>query len=302
MVGIEVEEISITQEQVVETWSIDKYSFLNDVVSQSRGKVGRSSSADIFFDCIDEHIDEPNFTSPQTGIQRYGVHVKGANVFTALNPCHVSSRDIHMPAFNANVRITGRAVHSKHPFTVVGKVDKTVAEDLMSRVWDKVNEGPVNLRITVDHAPNLRIMVEDVDDDNSRGAYFAMRMSQFYLLMSIWYSNMKELPTLFPYDGDFVEKASIDPDTPTDWPEYGTSKFVNRLKFFGSAAKGTFEMALSFKNLTWRCFYDHPDYFANIPLTMSLMQTVGIESDGVHGNNFISIAFKNVICSINNDA
>ena len=301
MVGIEVEEISITREQVDETWSIDKYSFSNDVVSQSRGKVGTavasSSSADFFFDCI----DELNFTSPQTGIQRYAVQIKGANVFTALNPCHVSSRDIHVPAFNANVRITGRAVHSKHPFTVVGKVDKTVAEDLMSRVWEKVNEGPVNLRITVDHAPNLRIMVEDVDDDNSRGAYFAMRMSQFYLLMSIWYSNMKELPTLFPYDGDFVEKASIDPDTPTDWPEYGTSEFVNKLKKCGIAAKDTFEMALCFKNLTWRCFYDHPDYFAIIPPTMSLMQSLGIESEGVHGKNFISIAFKNVVCSINND-
>ena len=301
MVGIEVEEISITREQVAETWSIDKYSFSNDDVSQSRGKVGRTSSADFFFDCIDEHIDELNFTSPQTGIQRYEVQIKGADVFTALNPCHVSSREIHMPAFNANVRITGRAVHSKHPFTVVGKLGKTVAEDLMSRVWEKVNEGPVNLRITVDHAPNLRLMVEDVDDGNSRGAYFALHMSQFYLLMSIWYSNMKELPILFPYDSDFVEKASIDHDTPTDWPEYGTSEFVNRLKKCGSAAKGTFEMALCFKNLTWRCFYDHPDYFAIIPPTMSLMQSLGIESEGVQGKNFVSIALKNVICSINND-
>lgn len=300
MVGLEVEEITITREQVAETWSIDKYSFSNDVVLQSPGKVGRTvastSSSDIFFDCIDDQ----NFTPLQTPIQRYVVHTIDAHVFTALNPCHVSSREIHMPAFNASVSSTGRAVHGKRPFTVDGKVSESLREDLISRVWEKVNERPVNLRITVDHAPNLRLLVEDIDDGNSQGACFAMRMSQFYLVMSIWFSNMKELPILFPYDGDFVEKASIVPDTPTVWPEYGTIEFVNRLKQRGSAQKA-FEMALCFKNLTWRCFYDQPDYFAIVPPSMSSMQSTGIESEGVHGSSFVSIAFKNAICSINND-
>jgi hypothetical protein len=310
MVGVEVQEISLAQEQLSETWSIEKYSFSNDTVSQSPDKFVRtSSSADIFFDCIDAHVtSELNFTPPETQIKRYTVQVKGGDVFTALNPWHVSSSDINMSEFAANVRSTGRAAHHKRPFSVCGRVAKTLNEDLVSRVWEKVNEAPVNLRITLDRymlllvsstldAPMVRILVEDVGDSNSRGAHFAMRMSQFYLVMSIWYSNMKELPILFPYDSDFVEKSSIDPDPPADWPEYGTSEFVSRLKQCGR----TFEMALCFKNLTWRCFYDHPDFFAAIPPSMSLMQSVGIEPEGAHGNNFISIAFKNAVCSINND-
>ncbi len=303
MVGIEVEEISLAREQVSETWSIEKYSFSNDTVSQSSGNFGRtSSSADIFFDCIDAHTTSGlNFTPPETRMKRYTVQVKGGNVFTALNPCHVSSSDINMPAFTANVLSTGRAAHHKRPFEVGGKIAKTLKEDLVSRVWEKVNEAQVNLKITVDHAPMLRLLVEDVGDCNFRGTHFAMRMSQLYLVMSIWYSNMKELPILFPYDSDFVEKSSTDPDPPSDWPEYGTSEFVSRLERSASTEKGAFEMALCFKNLTWRCFYDHPDYFAAIPPSMSLMQSVGIEPEGVHVNNFILIAFKNAVCSIMSD-
>lgn len=86
-----------------------------------------------------------------------------------------------------------------------------------------------------------------------------------------------------------VEKFSIDPDSPLDWPEYGTSEFVRRLKC-GGIAKTTFEMALCFKKLTWRCSYDHPRYFAKASTSIKMM--------GSGTNNFISITLDQVLCHI----
>ena len=249
LVGLEVDEISISREQVAETWSVNEYSFSNDELSQRPGRekiVASISSSDVFFDCVDEK-------APLTQIPRFAINVKGAHVFTALHPCHFSSREIDMPSFNANVTNTGLSLHNKRPFTVVGEVSEVVAEDLTLRVWEKVNEGPLNLSITVDHVPYLRLLAEDVSDDNNQGVHCSMRMSQFYLVMSIWFSNMQQLPLLFPYEIEFVEKSSIDPYPPSNWPEYGTNEFVKRLKQCGSVAKRKFEMTLCFKNVTWQC-------------------------------------------------
>jgi hypothetical protein len=228
--------------------------------------------------------------------------VKGAQVFTALNPRQVSTREIDMAAFNSNVLSTGRIVHNKLPFAVVGEVDQALREDLTLRVWEEINEeSPLSLKITLDFVPYLRLLIEDVvDDDNLRGAHFSLRMSQFYLAMSIWFSNMQELPILFPYDIDFLEKLSKDPTFPSNWPQYGTSEFVTRVKKCDSDADRTFEMALCFKNLTWRCLYDNPNYFAAVPPSMSSLRLQPNESE--RGNeNFISIVLMDVICRIDLD-
>ena len=172
-----------------------------------------------------------------------------------------------------------------------------MANDIQLRAWEKITEDPLNLEIKVDYAPMLRLLVEDIGDGGSRGVSFDMRMSQFYLLMSIWFSNMQELPIIFPYEKDFVEKSSMDPDPPLDWPEYGTSEFVKRLKCGGNA-KATFEMALCFKNLSWRCSYDRPNYFAKTPPSMPMMQSFGGNAERVGSNKFISVALGNVVCSI----
>ena len=295
MIGIEVKEVSITQEQAAETWVIDNPSFSNvapSKVPDKRVKIAASIfSSDIFFNCIDDK-------QSSTNISRFAIDVKGAQVFTALNPCHVSTREIDMAAFNANVFSTGRIVHNKLPFVVVGKVNKALRDDLTLRVWEEINEPPLSLKITLDCVPYLRLLVEDVDDG---GAHFSLRMSQFYLAMSIWFSNMQELPILFPYDIDFLEKLSKDPTFPSNWPQYGTSEFVTRLKKCDSDVDRTFEMALCFKNLTWQCLFDNPDYFAAVPPNMSSMQLLVNESERGNDKNFISIVLMNVICRIDLD-
>ena len=109
---------------------------------------------------------------------------------------------------------------------------------------------------------------------------------------------MKEMPLVYPYELDLVEESSMDPDSPTDWPDYGTSEFVKRLKGGGNA-KETFEMALCFKHLNLRCSYDHSSYFAKVPPTMSMMG--GIQDEAADSSNFISVSLGDAICSITMD-
>ena len=169
MIGVEVEEISFTREQVSETWSTDGYSF---ATPPSERKVTTPSSSEVFFDCI----DDDQFKVQQNTIPRFVVDVRHAHIFTALNMNHFSSEKIHMPEFNANVQHTGRADHGKSPFMVSGRMNKSTAKDVKSRVWEKITTEPLNLAVKVDFAPKLRLWIEDyVADCSSRGVSFDMR-------------------------------------------------------------------------------------------------------------------------------
>ena len=169
MIGVEVEEISFTREQVSETWSTDGYSF---ATPPSERKVTTPSSSEVFFDCI----DDDQFKVQQSTIPRFVVDVRHAHIFTALNKNHFSSEKIHMPEFNANVQHTGRADHGKSPFMVCGRMNKSTAKDVKSRVWEKVTTEPLSLGVKVDFAPKLRLWIEDyVAGCSSRGVSFDMR-------------------------------------------------------------------------------------------------------------------------------
>jgi len=293
-VGIEVEKISLTHEQVADTWSINDCSFSGDVAGQFQGKQHgpTSSSSEFFFDCIDE--DAPAL------IPRFDISVRNAQIFTGLNKRHFSPLKVHMPSFLANVRNTGRAKHGRPLFSVCGEISESMAEDIQSRSWEMVTKEPFNLGIKVDYAPMLRLLIEDVDHCNSGGIYVAMRMSQLYLLLSVWFANNKELPVIFPFEIDVVEKSSSDPSPPTDWPEYGTNEFVERL-IRGSAKTATYEMAICLSKLSWQCLFDRRDYFAKVPLSMSMMHPPGDHSEDVTSCNFISVALGSVVCRITTD-
>lgn len=297
MVGIEAEQIAITCERAAETWSVDKYSF-SDNASKGEQYTSSASSSDLFFDCTDcEATTQKNGAfREQQQVRRFTVNFRCAHIYTALNKHRFSAETVHLPELNAKIQNTGRAKHNKPPFTVSCYLNKSILEDVKSRVWEKVTVNPLNLEIKVDYAPTMRLLVEDIGVCDSRGVSFDMRMSQFYLLISIWFSNMNELPIMFPYDKDFVEKRSLDPDPPSDWPEYGTEEFVKRLKC-GGIATATFEMGLCFKNLSWRCSYDSPNYFAKVPPSMDMMQSLGCDAES-GGSSSISVSLGDVICSI----
>jgi hypothetical protein len=298
MVGIEVEEISLTHEHVADSWSIDDCSFLNDIADPFQGKRQSATSAgsEFFYECINDET----FNKTSALIPRFAVRVRNAHIFTSHSKRQFYPRYVHMPSFLASVRNTGRAEHGKSPFSVCGEINASMAEDITSRPWETVTRQPLNLGIKLDYAPKPRLLIEDIGHVISPGVSVSMRMSQFYLLMSVWFANNNELPVLFPYEIDVFENKSSGPSTPPDWPEYGTSEFVEWLKR-GMAETAIYEMAICLTNVSWQCMFDRRDYFAHVPLSMSMMQPQGDYSEDVASRNFISVALENAVCRITMD-
>jgi len=289
MIGIEVDEMSLTRSRVAKTWSTDDYSFSDNSNTSQSSQRRNTSEEDSFYDCVD---DAANVAT----IPRFSVLLKRAHIFTSLNKRHHTLEQVYMPEFNTNVHHTGRLEHNKPSFLPFGKVDKHMSKDIKSRVWERVTTSHLNLGIKVDYAPTLRLFIEDTaNDGNSRGISLDMRMSQFYLIMSIWFANMKELPIVFPYGVDLIKETSTDPDPPDDWPEYGSSEFVQRLKG-NSNTKTTFEMGICIKKLMITCSFDESGYFKRIPPSMSTMM-----EDIQEAANYISLSLGEAICSIKLD-
>ena len=301
LIGIEVEELSISPCKVKKSWSIDQYSF-----SQRPGLNGdglsSSSSSEGFFECMDV-MKSPGIT-PSNNVDQHGedrriprvrVQLKNARIFTAIIKHCKSVSNIHMPRWNACVEQTGRMQSGKRAFRACGVIDDSIASNIECRLWEEVTTMPLSLGLTMDWVPKLRLLIENTLCDEFIGAGFDMRMSQFYLLMSMWYNNMTELPLMFPYDAEQIQTLSIDPEPPSDWPEYGSKDFIERIKHGSACIK--FEMAICVSSLVWRCSFDQTNYFGEgiDPETFPIMQS---SAPDVNGKAAIVLELENALCNI----
>jgi len=113
IVGIEVNELSVSTLRVSESWSVDSYTFRDSSRSPKRGGHGiestRSSSSEIFFDCVDDEISTNgtpgNLTETLTAslvpeISRISLKIEGARVFTALNSRRHSPDNVKLSLWN----------------------------------------------------------------------------------------------------------------------------------------------------------------------------------------------------------
>ena len=294
LLGIEVEELSIVPEKVKQTWSVDEYSF-SRCSTLDRDDPSSSSSSDGFFDCMEELSGESRSSNSEEGqISRLKVQLRRARIFTAVNKHCKQVSKVHMPLWNARVIQTGRIQSEKIVFRACGDVDGSIASEIQSRVWEEITTEPLSLSLTIDWAPTLRLLIESTSIDEFSGVAFDMRMSQFYLLMGIWYNNMQELPLMFPYKDEVIRVLSADPRPPLDWPEYGTNEFIERIKH--GSASNRFEMALCVSTLKWRCSFDQANYFGEgiDPPMFLIMQN----STGSSDQNAIDLKLENSICSI----
>jgi len=137
---------------------------------------------------------------------------------------------------------------------------------LCTRRWREVTtENPVQLEVFADFVPKLRILIKDQITFDEEGAVECapfsvhLQMSQFYALLSMWYGNMQEMPIIFPYSLQDIVRAVEVPACPSNWPEYGTASFVERLS---TGIKEEMELVVSMAKLSWRCSFDSPDYFS----------------------------------------
>eukprot|EP00985_Skeletonema_marinoi_P012126 scaffold5803_cov164-Skeletonema_marinoi.AAC.2 len=301
LIGIEVDELSIMPCEVKKSWSIDEYSFSNRS-SLNGDELSSSSSSESFFECM-EVMKSPGMSSSsninsnaeERRIPRMKVKLRNARIFTAIIKHCKSVSKIHMPQWNAGVIQAGRMRSEKRAFRACGDVDESIARNIECRLWEEITTMPLSLGVTMDWAPKLRLLIENTDNDDFSGVAFDMRMSQFYLLMSIWYNNMDELPLMFPYDAEQIQSLSTDPEPPLDWPEYGSKQFIERIKYGNACIK--FEMAMCVSSITWRCSFDQTNYFGEgtDPETFPIMPS---SVSDANGKKAIVLELENAICSI----
>ena len=101
-----------------------------------------------------------------------------------------------------------------------------------SFTWSELTKkGPVELEVVIDYDPHKRIMLSDFVESNCDSPPLELQVaqSQFYLLLSLWYDNMQELPIMFPLTEDEMREYTAQVDAPDDWPEYGTKAWVKRV-------------------------------------------------------------------------
>ena len=286
LVGIEVKELVVSPMLVQKSWSLDSFSF-EHVSDMSSGEFHlestKSSISELFYDCVEDQRTHIAAQEPQ--ITRIAVCLRGARLFTALNAHQHSPEKVNISFWNKLFDRTGRCEHNKQVYEQRIDSINPFSGETKARIWEEVTTEPLSLSIKADFAPTLRLLIEMAKGNS----FLDMRMSQLYLIMSIWFSNMQELPFLFPYDNEVIVDSSMPPETPLNWPEYGSNEFVKQLNL--ALAEATFEMSLCMSNLRLTCSYDPPGYFSNDPMTQSMM----------NGQEAVSLSLECAICNIISD-
>ena len=151
--------------------------------------------------------------------------------------------------------------------------------------WQEVTCNPVELEVVVDYDPHMRLMVSDfitsqsiVDhvhakEKSPRSFSVSLSQSQFYLLLSIWYCNMQELPVMFPYTPEELLLCSVYPKAPQSWPEYGTDDWVHHM--MRSVETLNFECLVRFRDFSIDCSFNEAYFETNVDCIFMCKETDG---------------------------
>lgn len=294
LVGVEVERLSITIERVIESWTTGDYSFsAQSNPGEFPPATNQQHLSNEFYDCVDEnHLAQAGTEAGNDElISRYSITLESGRIFTALNRSRHSLDKVDLPQWHSEMKYNdGRIEQGKSPYLSRADSGEADSSDIMH--WEEVTQCPLELNIFADFASALRLFIGDTPNATAHGVHLDMRMSQLYLLISLWYCNMQELPFLLPFDHDFIVKHSRNPEPPRGcWPEYGSPEFVSRID--SEIPTKTFEMSLCFRELKMRCTYDPAKFFPKDPEFLSLMEAEG---------DFLSIILTHAICGIESNA
>ena len=270
-------------------------------------KASSSREAD-FFDCMDvqeEHSKEGLPISPIENcvIPRIEVKIENARFFTSLSKTRYERTTCNGTLLRQLCRLNGRASNHKQVYVyhiVAENVDTSLLNGIADRCWEEISINPVNLEILADFAPHHRILISDRFDDAIVGSSIQLdlRMSQFYLLLSIWYANMQELPTLFPFSTTQIINSAKSSKPPPSFPEYGSEEFIDWLKNVDSMQS---EIACCFEDITLLCSFDTPGYFESDPGCLTLLPK--LTSQGIDGTNLaiLNLCICNPVVHVTND-
>jgi len=241
-----------------------------------------ASSYAEFFDCVDSNdsLDQEGSLTisafKKGWIKRTTVLLEKFRLLTSLPSSSHSHRAAEDPMVHKFYCLKGRAVQNAPVYTRRQAGERSMTHPLVyekpSRTWREITPSECSLEIIADFVPHLRLLITDrLIQRDKHGEILSlnldMRLSDLCMLLSVWYSNMQELPVVFPYDPATVEAAATATKPYVEVPEYGTDKYVKRLKN-PSTIKS--EIALVVDALGIRGSFDESDYFAEDPRSLRL--------------------------------
>ena len=258
---------------------------------------GISGSVDAeFFDCEDIQLELPIIDAPipslKTDIPRISITIKKARLFTSLNKTKSELITSNGTLLRHFYRINGRASNYERVYTrrsFSSNLDTSLLNDIIDRCWEEISINPVDIEILIDYAPHLRVLISDRLDDSQSGSSVSLdlRMSQFYLLLSIWYANMQEMPVMFPFSVAEIEGNAKALEPPLNFPEYGSIEFLDLLKDLSQVRS---EIACSFEEIVFLCSFDKHGYFESDPRCLEMLSS--LKQNGISGDKGIVMNVK----------
>ena len=201
--------------------------FVPDEIEHSEG---------YFQDCLESSEDvEKNTTEigyDTTVISRKTIRLEGVQFFSSF----LTNEDGDFfgqdkVSFAHFFALSGRAEEGKlvyEPVVDIGPendlFDEFTKDETKKRAscrWKSLSGSSVSFDVTVDHCPRMRILLSDNAFDTPSSLSLHCSLHDFGLLLSIWYDNMQELPTMFPYSESQIDLSNR-LKRPDDPPELGT--------------------------------------------------------------------------------
>eukprot|EP00980_Cylindrotheca_fusiformis_P021401 scaffold8259_cov143-Cylindrotheca_fusiformis.AAC.19 len=225
-----------------------------------RGFQQRDSSGSMtFFDCADESIGEkesiPLSSFSKNLIRRLTIELNQVRAFTAIAESKSEIEKIENPLFRFVHEIDGRAAERKPVYRRKDSIggDMFTEVEMSEQQWSEITTNPFCLQIIVDYAPHMRLLISS--GEGPIPFSLDARLSQLCLLLSVWDSNMQEMPAMFPFSSAEVEDYASPPSIPKTFPAYGTEDYILYLEDMSSIRS---EICCIFKKLSIRCTFDLP--------------------------------------------
>jgi hypothetical protein len=264
-----------------------------------------------FHDCIEtsERMSNARISShDRNSIPRLTIILQGLRLFTALPKSSWAAKCGASPAFFHSFAIQHaepdkpvyRRKESENERSTTAVFEEFQNDERRMRHWDQINTPPFSLKVALDLLPHLRIRISNDLNNHATNVYsqpinLDLRLSQFCLLLSVYYNNLHEMPSFFPYTSEHIVKGSQSTQASSRFPEYGSDEHVEALK---NISKLTMEIAFLFNYFSIRCSFDPPGYFDKDPVSLSYLSSWTQTIDYLPG---LTATFTNIALNVTND-
>jgi hypothetical protein len=223
-----------------------------------------------FFDCRESLGGMKAFSTFDVKfLQRLSILFHDITILSSLHENANTATSSGGLKYLQEICFNGRVKHSDRALRASNLQSFSKQSHCQESQWNPLTKGAMSLEILVDCTTKPRILITDDFNGggNAQSPNFELKMSQLYLLFSIWYSNMQELPVMFPYKNEDLKRIATDLEIPYDFPSYGSKDFVDRL--LTAPSSNTFDVTIQFDSFSIDCSFDPPGYYRKVPNSLS---------------------------------